>query len=86
MGPNFAKNKTEKHKKNKKTPQNNQFWACFGVFEYLNLFCLNFTAAVKLYFAHFLQVKMIGKLKIRGMAWNQVFSPNHKVFWWKMCQ
>ena len=47
MGPNFAKNKTEKHKKNKKTPQNNQFWACFGVFEYLNLFCLNFAAAVK---------------------------------------
>ena len=68
-------------------PKNSQFWACFGVFEQLNLVRLNFAVAVKLYFVHLLLIKMVGMLKSRGIAWNQVFcvknvdfSPNHKVF------
>ncbi len=36
-----------------KNDQNSQFWACFGVFERLDLFCLNFAIAEKLYFLHF---------------------------------
>ena len=43
-------------------PKNSQFWACFGVFEYQNLFRLNFATAVKLYFVHFVLMKMVGKL------------------------
>ena len=43
-------------------PQNSQFWACFGVFEQLNLFRLNFALAVKLYFVVLL-IKMVGMLK-----------------------
>ena len=54
-------------------PKNSQFWACFGVFEQLNLVCLNFAVAVKLYFVHFLQIKMGGNMKTRGTAWNQLF-------------
>ena len=42
-------------------PQNSQFWACFGVFEQLNLFRLNFAVAVKL----------VGMLKSRGISWSQ---------------
>ena len=49
-------------------PQNSQFWACFGVFEQLNLFCLNFAVAVKLYFVHLLLIKMVGMLKSREIA------------------
>ena len=56
------------------------------------MFRLNFAVAAKLYFDHFLQIKMVGKLKSRGIAWNQLFcdknadfSPNHKVFGGKMC-
>ena len=40
-----------------------------------------------MYFVHFLQIKIVGKLKSREIAWNQVFcvknadfSPNHKRF------
>ena len=72
--------------------KNSQFWACFGVFELLNQFRLNFAVAKKLYFVHFLQIKIVEKLKSRGIAWNQVFcvkkadfSPNHKGFLGKMC-
>ena len=54
-------------------PKNSHFWACFGVFEQLNLFRLNFAVAVKLYFVHLLLIKMVGMLKSRGIAWNQVF-------------
>ena len=57
-----------KNRKNEKMAKNSQFWACFGVFEYPNLFRLNFAVAVKLYFAHFLQMKMVGKLKSREIA------------------
>ena len=64
----------------------------FVVFQQLNLFCLNFAVAVKLYFVHVLLIKMVGMLKSCGIAWNQVFcvknvdfSPNHKVFLGKMC-
>ena len=41
---------TSKKEKNEKMPQKSQFWAYFGVFEQLNLVCLNFAVAVKLYF------------------------------------
>ena len=68
-------------------PKNSQFWACFGVFEQLNLVRLNFAVAVKLYFVHLLLIKMVGMLKSREIAWNQVFcvknvdfSPNYKAF------
>ena len=75
-----------KNRKYEKMPENSQILACFGVFEKLNLLRLNFAAAVKLYL-HFLQIKMVGKLKSRAIACNQVFlcvknadfSPNHKV-------
>ena len=73
-------------------PKNSQFWACFGVFEQLNLFRLNFAVAVKLYFVYPMLIKMVGMLKSRGIAWNQffcvkntVFSPNHKLVCGKMC-
>ena len=73
-------------------PKNSQFWACFGVFEQLNLFRLNFAVAVKLYFVHLLLIKMVGILKSRGIAYNLFFcvknvdfSPNHNFFWVKMC-
>ena len=46
--------------------KNSQFWACFGVFELLNLFRLNF--AVAMYFVHLLQIKIVGKLKSRKIA------------------
>ena len=49
-------------------PKNRQFWTCFGVLEPPNFFRLNFAVAVKLYFAHFLQMKMVGKLKSREIA------------------
>ena len=39
----------------------------------LNMFRLNFAVAVKLYFVHFLQIKMGGNMKTRGTAWNQLF-------------
>ena len=81
-----------KKRKNEKMPKNSQFWACFGVFEQLNLVRLNSVVAIKLYFVHILQIKMAGKLKSHEIAWNQlfcdknaIFSPNHKVFWGKMC-
>ena len=54
-------------------PKINQFWACFGVVEQLNLARLNSAVAVKLYFVHILQIKMVGKLKSRATACNQVF-------------
>ena len=34
---------------------------------------MNFALAVKFYFAHFLEMKMVGKLKSCGIAWNQFF-------------
>ena len=57
-----------KNRKNEKMTKNSQFWACFGVFEELNLFRLNFAIAVKLYFVHFLLIKMVGMLKSREIA------------------
>ena len=57
--------KEPKKPKNWKMPKNSHF---FGVVEYLNLFCLNFAVAVKLYFDHFLQIKIVGKLKRRETA------------------
>ena len=59
---------TSKKRKNEKMPKNSQFWACFGVFEQLNLFRLNFAAAVKFYFVHRLLIKMVGMLKSREIA------------------
>ena len=82
----FSKDGPQKQE-NEKMPENSQIWACFGVFEQLNLFRLNFSVAVKFYFVHLLLIKMVGRLKSLGIAWNQVFcvknvdfSPNHKVF------
>ena len=57
-----------KNRKNEKMPKNSQFWACFGVFEQLNLVRLNFAVAVKLYFVHLLLIKMVGMLKSREIA------------------
>ena len=87
LGLKVPKKRDLKKRKNEKMPKNSQFWECFGVFEQLNLFGLNFAVAVKLYFVYPMLIKMIGMLKSRGIAWNQVFcvknvdfSPNHKVF------
>ena len=92
FGAQSSQKRDLKKRKNEKMPKNSQFWACFGVFEQLNLVCLNFAVAVKLYFVHLLLIKMVGMLKSREIAWNQVFyvknvdfSPNHKVVWEKMC-
>ena len=92
FGAQSSQKRDLKKRKNEKMPKNSQFWACFGVFEQLNLVRLNFAVAVKLYFVHLLLIKMVGMLKSREIAWNQVFcvknvdfSPNHKVFWGKMC-
>ena len=92
LGLKVFKKGTSKTEKKEQMPKNSQFWACFVVFEQLNLFCLNFAVAVKLYFVYPMLIKMVGMLKSRGIAWNQVFcvknvdfSPNHKVFWVKMC-
>ena len=53
---------------------------------------LNFAIAVKLYFVHFLPIKMVVKLKSRGLVWNHFFcgknagaSPYHEVLGGKMC-
>ena len=67
LGPKFSKKGPQKQK-NEKMPKNSQFWACFGVFEQLNLFRLNFAVAVKLYFVHLLLIKMVGMLKSRKIA------------------
>ena len=69
-----------KNRKNEKMPKNSQFWACFGVFEQLNLFRLNFAVAVKLYFDHFLQIKMVGKLKSREMREISIFVTKMLIF------
>ena len=73
-------------------PKTANFLSCFGVFEQLNLFHLNFAVAVKLYFVHLLLIKMVGTLKSCGIASNQVFyvtnvdfSPNHNFFGGEMC-
>ena len=80
-----------KNRKNEKTVKNSQFWACFGVFEWLNLFRLNFALAEKLYFLPFLEIMMVGKLKSPAIARNKIFCvknvdflPNHQVFLVKM--
>ena len=80
-----------KNRKNEKMAQNGQFWAYFGVFEWLNLFRLNFAPAVKLYFLSFLRIMMGGNLKSPAITRNKIFCvknvaflPNHKVFWVKM--
>ena len=74
-GSKFPK-KDLKKRKNEKMPKNSQFWACFGVFEQLNLFRLNFAVAVKLYFVHLLPIKMVGMLKSCGIAWNHTKSQS----------
>ena len=66
-GSKFSK-KGPQNRKNEKMPKNSQFWACFGVFEQLNLFRLNFAVAVMLYFVHLLLIKMVGMLKSREIA------------------
>ena len=69
-----------KNRRNEKMPENIQIWACFGVFQQLNLFRLNFAVVVKLYFVHPLLIKMVGMLKSCGIAWNQVFCvKNHQI-------
>ena len=68
IGLRILKRSTTKTAKNEKMPQNSQFWACFGVFEQLNLVRLNFAVAVKLYFIHLLPIKMVGMLKSREIA------------------
>ena len=80
-----------KTEKNEKMAQNGQFWAYFGVFEWLNLFRLNFAPAVKLYFLSFLRIMMGGNLKSPAITRNKIFCvknvaflPNHKVFSVKM--
>ena len=80
-----------KNRKNEKMAKNSQFWACFGVFEWLNLFRLNFALAEKLYFLPFLEIMMVGKLKSPAIVRNKTFcvknvdlSPNHQVFLVKM--
>ena len=80
-----------KNRKNEKMAQNGQFWAYFGVFEWLNLFRPNFAPAVKLYFLSFLRIMMGGNLKSPAITRNKIFCvknvaflPNHKVFWVKM--
>ena len=79
------------NRKNEKMAQNGQFWAYFGVFEWLNLFRPNFAPAVKLYFLSFLRIMMGGNLKSPAITRNKLFCvkneaflPNHKVFWVKM--
>ena len=67
-----------KKRKNEKMPKNSQFWACFGVFEQLNLVRLNSAVAVKLYFVHILQIKMVGKLKSHEIAWNERIHVYYK--------
>ena len=71
--------------------KNSQFWAFFGVFEWLNLFRLNFALAEKLYFLPFLEIMMVGKLKSPAIARHKIFCvknvdflPNHQVFLVKM--
>ena len=61
FGAQSSQKRDLKKRKNEKMPKNSQFWACFGVFEQLNLFRLNFAVAVKL----------VGMLKSRGILWNQ---------------
>ena len=76
-----------KNRKNEKMAKNSQFWACFGVFEWLNPFRPNFAPAEKLYFLPFLWIMMVGKLKSPAIARNKIFCvknvdflPNHKGF------
>ena len=47
------------------------FLSCFGVFEQLNPFRLNFAVAVKLYFVVLL-IKMVGMLK--KFFWGEMYS------------
>ena len=55
--------------------------ANFGLlFKQLKLFRLNFAVAVLLYFVHLLLIKMVGMLKSRGIAWNQVFVSKMLIF------
>ena len=68
MGLKVPKKGTSKKEKNEKIPKNSQLWACFSVFEQLNLVRLNFAVAVKLYFVHLLLIKMVGMLKSREIA------------------
>ena len=76
FGAQSSQKRDLKKRKNEKMPKNSQFWACFGVFEQLNLVRLNFAVAVKLYFVHLLLIKMVGMLKSREKAWNQLHSTN----------
>ena len=80
-----------KNRKNEKMAKNSQFWAYFGVFEWLNLLRPNFAPAEKLYFLPFLRTMMVGKLKSPAIARNKIFCvknvdflPNHKGFSVKM--
>ena len=73
LGLKVLKKWTSKTEKKEKMVKNSQFWTCFGVLELLNMFRLNFAVAVKLYFVHFLQIRMGGNMKSRGIAWNQLF-------------
>ena len=68
LGLKVPKKGTSKKRKNEKMPKNIQFWACFGMFEQLNLVRLSFAVAVELYFVHLLLIKMVGMLKSREIA------------------
>ena len=68
FGAKSSQKRDLKKRKNEKMPKNSQFWACVGVFEQLNLVCLNSAVPVKLYFVHILQIKMVGKLKSHEIA------------------
>ena len=61
FGVQSSQKKDHKTGKMRKCPKTANFWACFGVFEQLNLFSLNFAVAVKL----------VGMLKSRGISWSQ---------------
>ena len=80
FGAQSSQKRDIKKRKNEKMPKNSQFWACFGVFEQLNLVRLNSAVAVKLYFVHILQIKVVGKLKSHEIAWNQLFCDKNANF------
>ena len=76
--------KTEKMRKCPKQPILGMFLCIRVTKSVLPEFC----CSCKVLFCSFLQMKMFGKLKSCGIAWNQVFcvknavfSPNHKHAW-----
>ena len=67
MGSKFSKNVPQKQKKREYAPKR----PILGMFLCMRVTkCVSpeFAVAVKLYLAHFLQMKMVGKLKNRGIG------------------